>query len=639
MSQKPESSEMQSGKILSTEESNLIAKSSYETWLKSQYGQDPSQLSISHQDSSNAVSGFKQINKKLKDRVTELEGSNQRMNRNLWKLLDRKKLLKSSISKYQAKLKNSKSNNRRLLRRANLLSTKISLLEEKLEGFIKKENRISEQMSSQPGEGHEREGQKAGSGTSKNHQKEEVDFLRRVLYNLNEVRQQHPLEYAQSYDQLIDEVEKTSKSIIDYVIKLKVQSDKNHSKTKAEKKSQSQESKIQSSFQFLSFFVLSFGLGYFLGGNPSLFISSEGSGAVLPKLSLLEDTWSYLGDKKVERLQIKIQDILTLPRGMADGYNQNHLAVRNDSSFVVAAVNTGLTVYKNWNQTHSGKFKKGSAGVVDLAYAENQKKYFLRLNTSLQLLDPKNGSRKFVMNVSEDTPESFPMLYSNKHQRLFISSFSSRRLSVINPLTKSKEFHFGSKKSDLISDVKFISDQQNEIILSRQKGLIQLLEVKISKKRKHLELEKLTEISVDLLKERQEIAKSIAVCSDSKFLILSIARVIKKTQHDASRMLMFEKEGSHLKLRDSLDLIQDKIPSEIYGVKFYRRYAHNNLFLGLSMKYLHIFDFNQKTGKLTELKEKRQEHRASLPRTLSETKKGYYFIGKGRELKEAQLFD
>ena len=205
------------------------------------------------------------------------------------------------------------------------------------------------------------------------------------------------------------------------------------------------------------------------------------------------------------------------------------------------------------------------------------------------------------------------------NQRVIINK-DGDQISVINPKTKKLELAFRKSVGKDIKDFRVFGEQDTRVVAMTKDGYVLLYSLGDFSRRGLV-----AHYQEELIEEKYEQTKSIAVCDKNEYVLLEIA-----ASGYSSRMIILKLTLNTITKVTSIDQYSHKIEGKC-ALEFYSYFGKNHsLWVGLSGNYngpVQIFDYDAEKEELRELVDKRVSHQENGPLKLHRVDENFYYTG------------
>ena len=332
------------------------------------------------------------------------------------------------------------------------------------------------------------------------------------------------------------------------------------------------------------------------------------------KIQLLRTKLSAEVDYQIKCLPEKV-----LRTGI--GGDMTHLALKNKDSFLIGTDGKGFLLREDKVDLYTENGLGGSAALMDMVYVRPLDCYFIAYDGKLYRKGIDDKPPEVFMELQCGYRPGACLRYSPLRQRLVINK-DFQNISVVNLSTKEIEIEVEKEVGDEIMDFKFLNKDQNLVVSVTRSCHVVLY---------HLNFEEnvgsvVNTLQEELIQERGECPRSIAVCQENHHLVVEIGTT--RFPFNSSRLLVLKVEEDKLIRKASLDVYEQKIGQKD-ALECLGCFSNHIMWVGLSIfgGFVQVYDFDTDSNTISELEEKRVTHQDFNPVRIHRLGDEMYYIG------------
>ena len=335
-----------------------------------------------------------------------------------------------------------------------------------------------------------------------------------------------------------------------------------------------------------------------------------------PKATLTDSTLKNLSEKVeglhgaylrasqtiINRLTLKVEKVHSHPKEGIIGKGRSIMGIKNHNSYLLATKNKGLQVIENGDLVYSDEFQiEDGAPTRDIIYVKSMNCYFLDSDYVL-----------FRKDINSDPPYEYMDIlcrpkrigagfqYSSMYERLILNK-DRYQLSAVNLETKRVEVEMEKTGGGHIKDFRLLQETQDKVVSVTRDGVLVLYKFNFLKKKGSV----IGKFDLDLIKERDEIALSIAVCPKGRFILVEVG--CEKILNFCSRTILVSLNDTKMAKKAVIDQYDRKLPDKLaLGCLGY--VGNHVIWVGLPCKKernFQVLDYDIDVGEFREVRDKK----------------------------------
>ena len=340
------------------------------------------------------------------------------------------------------------------------------------------------------------------------------------------------------------------------------------------------------------------------------------------------------GEEKDVNKELRLEDLKIAVERVRDwkgedniGDRVTHIAMKNHNSYLVGTYGSGLQVVESGEQVYSGELPIDDNFLRDIVYVPLVKSYFIasRYKPYRKAINDKPPS--LYMDVLCGSRYGAYLRYSEINQKLIINK-DRKNISVINPKTKKIDIEVKKIVGKDVRDFRLFGEKENRVVAVTWDGYLLLYGLKYAQRSGSL----ISNQHLELIEERMERPKSIAVCEKNKYVFLEIGQ--SHNPFICSRLVILKLSYNTFTKMASIDQFSQKI-GEKYAFECFGYAERHILWVGLSREnngFVQIYSYDTQAGELRELEDKRIKHQECEPYKLHRVREKFYYTGKNGKL-------
>ena len=304
------------------------------------------------------------------------------------------------------------------------------------------------------------------------------------------------------------------------------------------------------------------------------------------------------------------------------GSNQTYLALKSPNTYMIATNKKGLEVVKDGEKVYSADLPAKEEGKFNgIFYAAHLDSFFMLHQGQLyqKTIDEKETSVYMDLTFLGKGPQN--IRYSQLNRKLFIF-FVNKDIKIIDIDQKNVDWELRHSDDEYLEDLKIFGENEEKIVSMTDDGRLLLHILSYSQK----EIISFNKHKIDLIQERDETPVTLAVDNKSQFIFAGL----QSSGFDSSRILIFRVKGNNeLSQRAVLDEYGRNI--RIKAAPCCLGYSGVHVLWAalehVSPERLQVYAYNIKARTLSELEDKRVNHRESCPEQFSLLRDQIYYRG------------
>ena len=324
---------------------------------------------------------------------------------------------------------------------------------------------------------------------------------------------------------------------------------------------------------------------------------------------------------RLEDLKVAINRVKDCKQPGFIGGDITLFGIKNPTSFLIGTESRGVKLIENGAQLFVGKLPVKYKSLRDIIYIPPLNCYFLNHHDKFYRKDINNKAPYLYIDVSCSLRYGGCFRYSLLNHRLIISK-DCLKISVINPKTRKVEVSINKNVGNEVQDFRVFGEQRTKVVAVTMNGYVLLYSLSFGQKRGML-----GDSKIELMWERGESPKSIAVCEKNRFVLLGLGQ--SSFPFISSRMMIFQVYGDTLVQAAVIDHLYQDIGSK-YSIDCLRYVGTHLLWVGLAFGKngpVQVYDYNTESGELKELEDKRISHQENMPFKLHRLNDKFYYTG------------
>ena len=332
-----------------------------------------------------------------------------------------------------------------------------------------------------------------------------------------------------------------------------------------------------------------------------------------------------------KNLKIHIQEYQNHFESQIIGKDWTYVAFKNLNSYAIGTDEQGLKVFQNNVQIYSKSFSAVQKRLDSITYVDHLNCYLLNFNCQIYRKDIDDRPPYFFMDgLNSYLKPATCLNYSRAGKRLIVSK-GSHNISVVNLDRKRIEMQIIRNQLADIKSIRLFGSKENKIVCLTQNGFLYLCSLSYERKKVCAE----NSHQIELIRHRNEEGYSVAVCEAYGYIL---ADIIGKIRYCSSRMILFKTEGHSLTKLVVLDEYEQGI-NQRSTIEFWGCVGKHILWVGLSESggYVHLYDYDDRRGKLKELIEKWVNHLEVNPFRIHLIDDKFYYTGERGKIMELAI--
>ena len=304
------------------------------------------------------------------------------------------------------------------------------------------------------------------------------------------------------------------------------------------------------------------------------------------------------------------------------GYNTTLLAMKDKDSYLIASENLGYKLYNQSQLVSSGELPCGGQELYGLFYCKPQSAYYLFINQKLYKKEISAAEPSLVINIQFGAGLNRGFQYSEVSRRL-VAIKEVEGLAVVDLDSRLIEVDCSASLSSKICDLKLLGESEEVIAVLNKLGMVVLINYDVKNRSYSI----VQNLRFHLKKDREECPLSLEVMQESGFLCAQL--IISESVFVSSRFLIFEFNEAGLCMRGIYDVLKAS-PCNSMALGWLGALGGSQIFFRFAVNEggdVGVFSFDQRTGRVRELPEKRVGHEESCVFSLVRFENSFYYTG------------
>ena len=299
------------------------------------------------------------------------------------------------------------------------------------------------------------------------------------------------------------------------------------------------------------------------------------------------------------------------------------VSFKNPTSFAIGTHFGGLVVTENNVRIYSERFSSQNKSLNSIIYIEHLNCYLLHHENQIFRKDINNQQPFLFIDVTFSFRPGGCFRYSKVNRKLIIVK-DRKNVAVINFERRRVDFEIKSNNDSFIQDLRLFGKGERKVVYMTNLGCISVCCLSY-------DLRKLcfkSSYQVQLETEKPESSVSLAVYDQGKYILAGTASI---NPLQSCRMLILRlKDRSIIHTATLYEQAQQGVANGVkFALEFWRRIQGHILWIGLSCLdgFVHVYDFDAKSGELRELVDKKVKHQETNPWILQSLGDKLYYTG------------
>ena len=339
-------------------------------------------------------------------------------------------------------------------------------------------------------------------------------------------------------------------------------------------------------------------------------------------------------ERRMEVLRVEMEKLKDHKEAGVIGDSWTYLALKNTSSYLIGTHQKGLKMIEENSEVYSGRLPIKDRSLRDVIYIPTENCYLLNHNDQLFRKDIDENPPYLYMNLSCSARFGASFKYSTTQKRLIIIE-DWKKISSVNLLTKKVEITVAGSVEGYLNDFKVFGPQDTQVASLTRDGYLFLYKMNYNQRQGSI----LGSYKIDLMKERDEEAKSLAVCDKDHHVLVEIGQFDDPYISPRMILLAIDKNNNNFTLKASIDCFNQnlgqKLCMDCYG------YAGRDIiwvgFSGNENGVVQMYAYNMEREELKELEEKRVNHQEYYPVKVQRVGGEFYYTGWSGRVMELRI--
>ena len=337
-------------------------------------------------------------------------------------------------------------------------------------------------------------------------------------------------------------------------------------------------------------------------------------------------------DLQLDSLEISVRKVKNCREEGLIGWSDTLIAMKNENSFLAGSQGKGLLLVEEGSEIESRSYL-GAGKLLDIVYIPPHDCYLLALDWKLYRKDIDNSPPHVFMDLICGWRAGACFRFSNLQQRLIINK-DFTNISALNLKTKKLEVELEKTVGSTIADFRVFGERENQVASLTKDGYVVLYGLGAQNRRV------IDSHEIQLLRERQEEAVSIAVSCDHKVALVEVGQYDHPSY--CSRMLVFRIDDENedtLVHTTTIDLLGSRIGYKL-ALECCGSAGTHIVWAGISKDengVVQLYDYDVEAEELKEVEEMRVSHQEHCPYKLHLLNGSFYYIGQNGQLMSFSL--
>ena len=331
----------------------------------------------------------------------------------------------------------------------------------------------------------------------------------------------------------------------------------------------------------------------------------------------------------VERLNLVVKETNNHFEQGIIGEDYTIISIKDESTYMMAAIFRGLKVIKNGIQIYSAKLPEEEEETISQAvYAAHLDCFFLTLSNKIYRKDLDDLPPYLYISSGLNFEEVLDLKYSPFNKILILLGFPTQ-LTVANLEDKTVEQLPLEELKGELTDFKVFGEEENRLLTMSDSGYISLVSFNFQLKR----LIALNQPKVDLNQEINEGLSSIAVSELNDHVLVEL-----EGKSGCSRIMIFEVQyNTFMKKHEYCPNLKQK---NNFCLECFGRVQNHILWVGLEhgkLREFKVYDYDVKTKKLKHLVDKGVNTQTDNVNNIIRVGNGFFYASDGGKIFQLSL--
>ena len=326
------------------------------------------------------------------------------------------------------------------------------------------------------------------------------------------------------------------------------------------------------------------------------------------------------------RIKIKTKVITGYKAKGIEGDLWNHLALKNENSFLVGGKDKGIKLVDNGRLLFVGKVSnKMFSSLGDIFYSRRLNCYFIHADYNLYRKEIDRNPPYLFLHLDERENNFKSLVYSEKKEKLVILRINKNFL-VLSPGRKKIEFTLARKKIlGEAMDSSFFGSRDDELVgitFDRVAFVYDLFSPRQSR-------EIVSTLHLKTLDETEDCGSSIAGSHNGDYFCVALGKFTHPWSISRVVLIRFDSSSRRLEVVATLNLFEKNI-GNLLSLGCSGQIGRYLTFFGLSRLkkgVVLLFGYDNENGEFREVGNSCVSHRERYPSKIEKLGKSFYYTG------------